>query len=380
MATAYMHIDDPVDHCIVDVVTPINGWISIPVSSATSLCHELRTSLGSSPFRCAFYPRQDLSPDAATGFTAYLDLRMFERVSSIEICIGLESGDYSSILLTIDYKAWEKLELSLAWHAAKKMRILSILKSSNLGASFVSTNPINALPADWPVDYRIETKKDPVSSHYYGPKIENFLSDLPSNSTILDIGAGLRRIPWPNVVNCEIYDYPSTDILCLGSDLPIKDNSVDAVLSLAVLEHVPNPFFCAAEIQRVLKPGGKAYIMMPFLQAEHGYPNHYFNATRQGVIELFPDLKCLNQFIDLSNHPIMTCAQILQIYLETISPEHREDWLSMPIRDIFSLASMLSDSTVGVHPMLPPVGENSWHIAWGTTSIFEKMDKPLLSK
>lgn len=372
MAAVRMHIDDPANHRIVDVVTPINGWIAIPATKATGLHHELRSSFGSSPIRCAFYPRQDLDPNIASGFTAYLDLRTIDRTPSIELCIGSGEGEIASISLAIDDKAWASLKFSAEWHATKKSRIQSILKPFARSIPQDTDKPINALPLTWTVDYRLEAKLDPVSSHYYGPKIERFLSGLPSNSTILDIGAGLRRIPWPNVVNCEIYDYPSTDILCLGSDLPIQDNSVDAVLSLAVLEHVPNPFICAAEIQRVLKPGGKAYIMMPFLQAEHGYPNHYFNATRQGVIELFPNLKCQDQFIDISNHPIMTCAQIMQIYLETLAPEHRENWLSMPIREIFSLAGILSDETMGINPMLPSVGDNSWLIAWGTTTVFEK--------
>jgi glycosyltransferase involved in cell wall biosynthesis/ubiquinone/menaquinone biosynthesis C-methylase UbiE len=53
--------------------------------------------------------------------------------------------------------------------------------------------------------------------------------------------------------------------------LPIPDNSFDVVYSNGVLHHTPNTARVAAEIRRVLKPGGKAIVMM---YAEHSW--HYW--------------------------------------------------------------------------------------------------------
>ncbi|MBS0288376.1 MAG: methyltransferase domain-containing protein [Proteobacteria bacterium] len=39
--------------------------------------------------------------------------------------------------------------------------------------------------------------------------------------------------------------------------LPFADNSVDAIMLSCLLHHLPNPFFCAKEVFRVLKPQGK---------------------------------------------------------------------------------------------------------------------------
>jgi SAM-dependent methyltransferase len=48
-----------------------------------------------------------------------------------------------------------------------------------------------------------------------------------------------------------------------AQQLPFRDETVDAVTSLAVLQLVPNPSATLAEIARVLKPGGRVAIMVP---------------------------------------------------------------------------------------------------------------------
>src|SRR5208283_4525780 len=45
--------------------------------------------------------------------------------------------------------------------------------------------------------------------------------------------------------------------------LPLRDNTVDAVVSTAVLQLVPNPTAALAEMARVLRPGGRLAIMVP---------------------------------------------------------------------------------------------------------------------
>ncbi|MGO8767389.1 MAG: class I SAM-dependent methyltransferase [Mycobacterium sp.] len=45
--------------------------------------------------------------------------------------------------------------------------------------------------------------------------------------------------------------------------LPLRDDTVDAVVSTAVLQLVPNPTAALAEMARVLRPGGRLAIMVP---------------------------------------------------------------------------------------------------------------------
>ena len=51
-------------------------------------------------------------------------------------------------------------------------------------------------------------------------------------------------------------------------NLPMPDNSVDIVFCLHVLEHIPDDHRALSEIRRVLKPGGKAIIMVPFMMGQ----------------------------------------------------------------------------------------------------------------
>ena len=45
--------------------------------------------------------------------------------------------------------------------------------------------------------------------------------------------------------------------------LPLRDETVDAVVSIAVLQLVPDPAAALAEMARVLRPGGRLAVMVP---------------------------------------------------------------------------------------------------------------------
>ncbi len=69
-------------------------------------------------------------------------------------------------------------------------------------------------------------------------------------------------------------DY-NPDIIGDIHNLPFPDNSREAILCLAVLEHVENPIKAMEELHRVLKPGGKLLVYVPFLFYYHAHPGYY---------------------------------------------------------------------------------------------------------
>jgi hypothetical protein len=73
------------------------------------------------------------------------------------------------------------------------------------------------------------------------------------NGLILDVGAGKRTTYLDNVVNYETVAYDSTDVLGVADILPFKDKSFDAIITVAALEHVKDPFRCSREMSGVLK-------------------------------------------------------------------------------------------------------------------------------
>ena len=163
---------------------------------------------------------------------------------------------------------------------------------------------------------------------------------IKNNNLILNIGAGYRKdskryFSLSNVINTEVFNYPTTDIVCDGDSLPFKDNSFDVVLSLAVLEHVKNPWVHADEMLRVLKPGGIVYADVPFLQPYHGYPHHYYNMTSSGLKNLFEKkIKIIKHCIEPWSKPIFTLTWFLSKYCEFLDENTRKKFEKLQVCEI----------------------------------------------
>ncbi len=108
--------------------------------------------------------------------------------------------------------------------------------------------------------------------------------DIPAGGVALDVGSG------PGNVTASLGRAAGPDGLALGVDisepmlaravkaeagptvgflradaqqLPFRDETFDAVTSLAVLQLIPDPSATLAEIARVSKPGGRVALMVP---------------------------------------------------------------------------------------------------------------------
>ena len=112
-----------------------------------------------------------------------------------------------------------------------------------------------------------------------------------SGGEILELGAGRESAKATNLTRTDafVYDAASLDAVADAHALPFADGAFDFVFSLAVFEHLHSPWRAAQEIARVLRPGGRVYVLCAFFQQLHGYPDHYFNATESGLQRLFQD-------------------------------------------------------------------------------------------
>lgn len=205
-------------------------------------------------------------------------------------------------------------------------------------AAETKAHRINFLSNSWRRQFNISATANISSNHYDGTALNLILQHR--DGLILDCGAGQREVNYPNVINYEIADYDSTDILGIAERLPFRDAVFDVVFSFAVLEHVQDPVAAAREIVRVLKPGGTLYCQAPFLQPRHGYPHHYFNMTQEGLAQLFSGSLAIKRLEVLNfGQPIFALSWFLNQYLSGLPPDRREAFRKMTVNDLIAPAS-----------------------------------------
>ena len=124
--------------------------------------------------------------------------------------------------------------------------------------------------------------------------IEQALKKIPAGLILLDAGAGesqfkkycshLKYIAQDfgeytgsgNVgLHTGSWDNSQLDIKSDITNIPLEDQSVDAIMCTEVFEHIPDPIAAIKEFSRLLKPGGYLLITAPFASLTHFAPYHF---------------------------------------------------------------------------------------------------------
>jgi hypothetical protein len=208
----------------------------------------------------------------------------------------------------------------------------------NLFSDSINRSEISSLPAQ--IGNIRHSRNDYVfeSANGYAAYFTDELLKNP-DSKYADIGSGLRDWVYKNCIYVEVYSNITTDIVVEpNSELPFETSSLDGVGCFAVLEHVTEPWTTAKEFARVVKPGGKIFIDWPFLQPVHGYPSHYYNATRKGLEMLFQDnFEVIDLHTGVHQGPDHTATWIMSWLSAAITDEStREEFLNQTVRELCS--------------------------------------------
>ena len=133
----------------------------------------------------------------------------------------------------------------------------------------------------------------------------------------------------------------------------LRERSVDAVLSGAVLEHLQAPWLLAAEVNRVLKPGGLVYHQAPGAWPAHAQPNDFWRFSAEGLRVLFGPASGFEVLETRDSAP----AVILP------TPEWREKHLDMPTVPAFTMAEILARKVEEIPP-----GAVAWPLGAGESA------------
>lgn len=175
--------------------------------------------------------------------------------------------------------------------------------------------------------------------------INDLLKQINRSDIVLDIGCSDKWVQRIIPQSCTYIgiDYLNTALNLYHTSpdtygdaccLPIKSNSVDTVLLLDVIEHLPDPYTAIREIRRVLVKSGSLIMKLPFLYPLHDEPYDFVRLTKHGICNLAKELDLVIINIQQFGVPIQTSGLLMNLALvKTIS-----DWIiSKHVASIFIL-------------------------------------------
>jgi SAM-dependent methyltransferase len=165
-------------------------------------------------------------------------------------------------------------------------------------------------------------------------------------------------------------DYPGTaTVLYLtrpavfgdAQQLPFLDASFDCLVVLDVLEHLPRPQASLIEAARVLRPGGKVLLHVPFAYPLHDRPYDFWRLTRHGLETLASGGALEVETIVARGHAIesagMLCnlalAQALFAAAEKFRPLYALGLLLAPVVAAINMACWLLSRVTPAVDFLP---------------------------
>ncbi len=142
-------------------------------------------------------------------------------------------------------------------------------------------------------NFLAKKKLDDVGRYYVTQFLREVAGQLADGTMLLDAGAGecayrtlFDHCNYKSVdlaVGDEKWNYVHLDYIAPLDELPIADETFDAIICTQVLEHVKKPLECVIELFRVLKPGGRLFLTVPMSQEEHQVPYDFFRYTSYGL-------------------------------------------------------------------------------------------------
>lgn len=122
--------------------------------------------------------------------------------------------------------------------------------------------------------------------------VQRLLDRVQGPGLALDLGSGMSPYRAPverlgfELRTLDVTPDTAPDYVGTAESTGLDDSMFDLVICTQVLEHVANPWAAGLEIQRILRPGGRAILTVPHVWFFHPHPHDYWRFTQEGVVRL----------------------------------------------------------------------------------------------
>jgi len=166
--------------------------------------------------------------------------------------------------------------------------------------------------------------------------LKAFSSHLEPGMQVLNVGSGPYQFKeWPAALNVDMFAFNGVAVIADAVKLPFQDGSIDAVICVALLEHVEKPDAVIAEIKRVLKEQGRCLCYLPFMVPYHAAPGDFHRWTEAGARAAFEGFS--DVVVSVGAGPTSALLWVWQEWAATMF-----SFGNRPLHDILLLLLMVS--------------------------------------
>lgn len=117
-------------------------------------------------------------------------------------------------------------------------------------------------------ELRIEIiRSKPFLRSIYHEWYESIITSLPEKrNNLLELGSGAGSLKelLPNMITSEVFQTPGVELIADARNLPLTNESLDAIVMTDVFHHIPNVSQFLSEAVRCIRPGGKILMVEPW--------------------------------------------------------------------------------------------------------------------
>ena len=160
----------------------------------------------------------------------------------------------------------------------------------------------------------------------------------------LDVGCGSK--PYESLfefgdyigIDVEIsgHDHSNSiiDVFYDGKNIPFEDDSFSHIFCSEVLEHVEDPLSLIKEMHRVLAPGGKMLVTVPFIWPVHEAPYDFYRYTKWGIESVLRRGGFGVNQVDISGGTLTVLLQLFVEYLHGLAHQRSKfmsNFITLPL-------------------------------------------------